>query len=111
MEQAPILDRTSRQFTHLNIVWLTISLVLLGVLAALPPQFERHKQIILLIIAFVQLLETRIIAPIPQTRRVLCPAPPNPAGHSAHGSHGRSGHHQQLLSHLLPSSHHCRALL
>jgi hypothetical protein len=62
VEQAPILDRTSRQFTHLNIVWLTISLVLLGVLAALPPQFERHKQIILLIIAFVQLLETRIIA-------------------------------------------------
>src|SRR5579864_1436927 len=66
VERAPILDPTSRHFSHLNIVWLTISLVLLGVLAALPPQFERHKQIILLIIAFVQLLETRIIARFPK---------------------------------------------
>lgn len=67
MEPAPpIFDRGSRQFTRLNTVLLTISLVLLGVLAALPPQFERHKQIILLTIGFVQLLETRIIARFPK---------------------------------------------
>jgi hypothetical protein len=62
----PIFDPGSRQFTRLNTVWLAISLAFLGVLASLPPQFERHKQIILLTIGFVQLLETRIIARFPK---------------------------------------------
>lgn len=66
MEAASILDSASRRSTHLNIVWLTTSVVLLGVLEVLPPQFERHKQIILLTIGFVQLLETKIIARFPK---------------------------------------------
>ena len=52
----------SRRFTRLDALWLTIWLVFLGGLAALPPELEWHKQVILLAIGIVQLLESRLIA-------------------------------------------------
>jgi len=58
----PIFDPESRRFTRLDALWLTIWLVFLGGLAVLPPQFEWHKQLILLAIGIVQLLETRLIS-------------------------------------------------
>jgi two-component system sensor histidine kinase HydH len=58
----PIFDPASRRFTRLDALWLTIWLVFLGGLAALPPELEWHKQLILLAIGIVQLLETRIIS-------------------------------------------------
>lgn len=57
-----IFDPETRRFTRLDAVWLTIWLVFLGVLAALPPELEWHKQVILLAIGAVQVLEPRIIA-------------------------------------------------
>ena len=63
MEPAPpIFDPESRRFTRLDALWLTIWLVFLGGLAALPPELEWHKQVILLAIGVVQLLETRIVS-------------------------------------------------
>ena len=56
-----IFDPDSRRFTRLDAIWLTIWLVFLGVLAALPPELEWHKQVILLAIGAVQVLEPRII--------------------------------------------------
>lgn len=60
-----ILDPESRRFSRLDAAWLTIWLLFLAGLAVLPPQFEWHKQVILLAIGIVQLLETRLIAYLP----------------------------------------------
>lgn len=46
----------------MDTIWLIIWLVFLGVLAALPPELEWHKQVILLAIGAVQVLEPRMIA-------------------------------------------------
>ncbi len=61
-----ILDPDSRRFNRLDAVWLTIWLIFLAGLAVLPPQFEWHKQLILLAIGIVQLLESRIISHFPE---------------------------------------------
>jgi two-component system, NtrC family, sensor histidine kinase HydH len=60
-----ILDPDSRRLSRLDAVWLTIWLLFLAILAVLPPQFEWHKQLILLAIGVVQLLETKIITHFP----------------------------------------------
>ena len=61
-----ILDPDSRRFSRLDAAWLTIWLLFLAGLAVLPPQFEWHKQLILLAIGIVQLLETRLISYFPK---------------------------------------------
>ena len=61
----PSLDAGSRRFNRLDAVWLTIWLLFLAGLAMLPPQFEWHKQLILLAIGVVQLLEKRLISRFP----------------------------------------------
>lgn len=61
-----ILDPESRRFNRLDAAWLTIWLLFLAGLAVLPPQFEWHKQLILLAIGIVQLLETRLISHFPK---------------------------------------------
>jgi two-component system sensor histidine kinase HydH len=66
----PIFDPDSRRFNRLDAVWLTIWLIFLLGLAVLPPQLEWHKQLILLAIGMVQLLETRLISRFP-TRGVF----------------------------------------
>ena len=48
--------------SRLDTIWLIIWLVFIGVLAALPPELEWHKQVILLAIGVVQVLESRIVA-------------------------------------------------
>ena len=48
--------------SRLDTIWLLIWLVFIGVLAALPPELEWHKQVILLAIGAVQVLESRIVA-------------------------------------------------
>ncbi len=58
----PIFDPESRRLRRLDTIWLIIWLVFIGVLAALPPELEWHKQVILLAIGVVQLLESRIVA-------------------------------------------------
>jgi two-component system, NtrC family, sensor histidine kinase HydH len=63
---SPILDPESRRFTRLDLAWLTIWLLFLAGLAMLPPQLEWHKQLILLAIGIVQLLETKLISHFPQ---------------------------------------------
>jgi signal transduction histidine kinase len=63
---APIMDAESRRFNRLDAVWLTIWLLFLAGLALLPPQFEWHKQLILLAIGLVQLLETKLISSFPK---------------------------------------------
>ena len=60
-----ILDPDSRRFNRLDAVWLTIWLLFLAGLALLPPLLEWHKQLILLAIGIVQLLETRLISHFP----------------------------------------------
>jgi signal transduction histidine kinase len=67
---SPILDPDSRRFNRLDAVWLAIWLIFLAGLAMLPPQFEWHKQLILLAIGIVQLLETKLISHFP-TRGVF----------------------------------------
>jgi two-component system sensor histidine kinase HydH len=62
----PILDAESRRFNRLDAVWLAIWLIFLAILAVLPPLFEWHKQLILLAIGIVQLLETRLISHFPK---------------------------------------------
>ena len=62
----PILDPESRRFNRLDAVWLVIWLLFLAGLAALPPLLEWHKQLILLAIGVVQLLETRLISHFPK---------------------------------------------
>lgn len=67
MESAPpIFDPESRRYSRLDVIWLTIWLVFLGGLAALPPRLEWHKQVILLAIGIVQALEAKIIARVPR---------------------------------------------
>ncbi|MGB9489333.1 MAG: ATP-binding protein [Terriglobales bacterium] len=67
MEAAPpIFDPESRRYSRLDAIWLTIWLVFLGGLAVLPPRLEWHKQVILLAIGIVQVLEARIIAHFPR---------------------------------------------
>jgi two-component system sensor histidine kinase HydH len=63
---SPILDPESRRFTRLDAAWLTIWLLFLAGLAMLPPQLEWHKQLILLAIGIVQLLETKLISHFPR---------------------------------------------
>ena len=62
----PILDAESRRFNRLDAVWLTIWLLFLAGLAVLPPRLEWHKQLILLAIGIVQLLETKLISLLPK---------------------------------------------
>jgi len=62
---SPIFDPESGRYSRLNVIWLTIWLVFLVGLAALPPELEWHKQLILLAIGIVQILEGRIIAHFP----------------------------------------------
>ncbi len=61
-----ILDPESRRFSRLDAAWLTIWLLFLAILAVLPPLFEWHKQLILLAIGIVQLLETKMISHFPK---------------------------------------------
>lgn len=62
VDSAPLIfDPDSRRFSRQDAIWLTIWLVFLGGLAALPPELEWHKQIILLAIGIVQLLESRMV--------------------------------------------------
>lgn len=61
-----IVDPESRRFSRLDAVWLAIWLIFLAGLAVLPPQFEWHKQLILLAIGIVQLLESRLISYFPK---------------------------------------------
>jgi signal transduction histidine kinase len=62
----PILDPDSRRFSRLDAAWVTIWLIFLAGLAVLPPQFEWHKQLILLAIGIVQLLEAKLISRFPR---------------------------------------------
>ena len=62
----PIFDPESRRFSRLDAIWLAIWLAFLGILAALPPELEWHKQVILLAIGIVQVLEATIISRVPK---------------------------------------------
>ena len=62
----PILDADSRRFNRLDAAWLTIWLLFLAGLAMLPPRLEWHKQLIILAIGIVQVLETRLISWLPK---------------------------------------------
>jgi two-component system sensor histidine kinase HydH len=62
----PIFDPESRRFTRLDAAWLTIWLLFLSGLAVLPPQLEWQKQLTLLAIGIVQLLEPRLISHLPK---------------------------------------------
>ncbi len=61
-----IFDPESRRFTRLDAAWLAIWLVFLVGLALLPPQLEWHKQLIILAIGIVQVLETKLISHVPK---------------------------------------------
>jgi len=61
-----ILDPESRRFNRLDAAWLIIWLLFLLGLAVLPPQLEWHKQLILVAIGIVQLLETKLISRFPK---------------------------------------------
>jgi two-component system sensor histidine kinase HydH len=58
----PISDAASRRFHRLDAVWL----LFLAALAVLPPRWELHKQLILLAIGVVQLLESWLISRFPK---------------------------------------------
>jgi len=60
-----MFDPESRRFTRLDAAWLAIWLAFLVGLALLPPQLEWHKQLILLAIGIVQVLETKLISHLP----------------------------------------------
>ena len=62
----PIVDPDSRRLNRLDAIWLTVWLIFLAILAILPPLFEWHKQLILLAIGIVQLLESRIVSHFPK---------------------------------------------
>ncbi len=62
----PIVDPESGRFNRLDAIWLTIWLIFLAILAVLPPLLEWHKQLILLAIGIVQLLETRLVSRFPK---------------------------------------------
>jgi len=59
---SPISDADSRRFNRLDVVWL----LFLAGLAALPPRWELHKQLILLAIGVVQLLEGWLLSRLPK---------------------------------------------
>jgi len=61
-----IVDPESRRFRRLDAAWLTIWLLFLVGLAVLPPQFEWHKQLILLAIGILQVLEAKLISHLPK---------------------------------------------
>jgi two-component system, NtrC family, sensor histidine kinase HydH len=61
----PTIDADLQRFNRLDAVWLTIWLLFLAVLALLPPQFEWHKQLILVAIGIVQVMENRLISRFP----------------------------------------------
>jgi signal transduction histidine kinase len=58
-----ITDPDSRRFSHIDAVW---PFLFLAALAALPPRGEIHKQLILVAIAIVQLLEGWLISRFPK---------------------------------------------
>jgi two-component system, NtrC family, sensor histidine kinase HydH len=58
----PISDAESRRFNRLDALWL----LFLAGLAALPPRWEIHKQLILVAIGVVQLLEAALISRLPR---------------------------------------------
>ncbi|MBZ5549105.1 MAG: hypothetical protein LAO22_14295 [Acidobacteriia bacterium] len=58
----PISDAESRRFNRVDAVWL----LFLAALAVLPPRWELHKQLILLAIGIVQLLESWLISNLPK---------------------------------------------
>ncbi len=60
-----IIDPDSRRFNRQDAVWLTMWLLFLAGLAVLPPQLEWHKQVILLAIGIVQLLENKLVSRFP----------------------------------------------
>jgi two-component system, NtrC family, sensor histidine kinase HydH len=62
----PIFDAESRRLSRLDAAWLAIWLIFLAILAVLPPLLEWHKQLILLAIGIVQLLESRLISRLHQ---------------------------------------------
>jgi two-component system, NtrC family, sensor histidine kinase HydH len=53
---------SGRKFSRLDVLWL----LFLAGLAALPPRWEIHKQLILVAIAIVQLLEAALISRLPR---------------------------------------------
>ena len=63
--EPPILDAGARRFSWLDVLWL----LFLGGLAVLPPRWEWHKQLTLLAIGIVQLLEGCLIGRLP--KRIL----------------------------------------
>jgi two-component system sensor histidine kinase HydH len=64
---APLIsDPASRRLNRLDALWLAGWLAFLAGLAVLPPRLEWHKQLILLAIGIVQVLETKIISHVPK---------------------------------------------
>jgi two-component system, NtrC family, sensor histidine kinase HydH len=61
----PIFDPESRRYSRLDAIWIITWLLFLIGLAVLPPRLEWHKQVILLAIGIVQVLEGKIIARVP----------------------------------------------
>jgi two-component system sensor histidine kinase HydH len=62
----PIFDPESRRYSRIDTMWLSAWLLFLVGLALLPPRMEWHKQIILLAIGIVQILEAKIISHVPK---------------------------------------------
>ncbi len=62
MPTPAIFDPDSRRLSRLDALWLAIWLLFLVGLAVLPPQLEWHKQLILVAIGVVQLLESKMIS-------------------------------------------------
>ena len=91
----------------MDVLWL----VFLAGLAVLPPVAEVHKQLILLAIGVLQLVEVAhhclATTARPQLRRAAQASP----GHFAAQPHRRPGHQQQLLSHPVPAGRHRRTIL
>jgi signal transduction histidine kinase len=61
-----IFDPDSRRLSRLDAAWLAIWLIFLAILAVLPPLLEWHKQLILVAIGVVQLLEAKMISSFPK---------------------------------------------
>src|SRR5580765_3037790 len=59
-----MLNGKPTQLSWVDLLWV----VLLGVLAVLPPIFEIHKEIVILLIGATQLFEQRIFSQIPPAR-------------------------------------------